>query len=52
VSGFALLIASVAAGALWDAMGAPVPFATGACLAGVSLLLLRFAGPGRASRPM
>ncbi len=51
VSGIAVLIASAAAGALWDALGAPVPFAAGACLAAMSLLLLRFVGPRRTRRP-
>jgi MFS family permease len=47
VSGLALLLASAVAGALWDALGAPIPFAAGAALAALSLLLLPFVGPRR-----
>lgn len=47
VSGVALLLASAIAGALWDAYGAPVPFAAGAALAAVSVMLLPYVGKRR-----
>ena len=50
VSGIAVLAASAMAGALWDTLGAPIPFAAGAALAAVSLLLLPFVGPRRTRR--
>ena len=40
VSGFALLAASAGAGLLWESLGPGVPFATGAGLAALALLLL------------
>ncbi len=49
VSGVALLLASVVAGALWDAWGAPATFLCGAlfCLATLGVLVLQ----GRTPRP-
>ena len=40
VSGFALLIASLVAGLLWDSLGAPATFLTGAMFSAAALVLL------------
>ena len=40
VSGFALLIASIVAGLLWDSLGAPATFLTGAVFSAAALVLL------------
>ena len=40
VSGFALLIASLVAGLLWDSLGAPATFLTGAVFSATALVLL------------
>jgi MFS family permease len=41
VSGVALLLASVVAGALWDTLGAPATFLAGAAISGVALLMMQ-----------
>ncbi|MEP6739206.1 MAG: MFS transporter [Caldimonas sp.] len=43
MSGLALLVASVLAGLLWDGLGAPATFLTGAAFSVLTLLALRFA---------
>ena len=40
VSGFALLVASLVAGLLWDSLGAPATFLTGAVFSAAALVLL------------
>ena len=40
VSGVALLIASLVAGLLWDSLGAPATFLTGAAFSAAALVLL------------
>jgi len=53
VTGVALLIASVLAGALWDAIGSSATFLAGAVFAGLALVGLRLVGmrKGRLSAP-
>jgi MFS family permease len=52
VSGFALLAASAGAGLLWERLSPATPFATGAALALLSLLLLPAVARGQgAARP-
>jgi MFS family permease len=41
VSGVALLLASVVAGALWDTLGAPATFLAGAAISGVALVMMQ-----------
>jgi MFS family permease len=40
VSGVALLVASLVAGLLWDSVGAPATFLTGAAFSALALVLL------------
>ncbi len=49
VSGGALLLASVLAGALWTAYGPPATFLTGASFAAIALLVILACGPRQSS---
>jgi MFS family permease len=51
VSGLALLLASLVAGLLWDRLGAPATFLTGAAFSSLALALLALFGPKHRTRP-
>lgn len=52
VSGMALLLASVIAGLLWDRLGAPWTFVSGAVFAGLAAVGLLLLGSSRTAKPL